>query len=130
MQLQVGALSEELAQRINDNLFDKKDEGIDLLDDFGELIKPNYSSMGVSGLEFLLENPQIKTNTSEGVVIRFAQLLIEDIYASVLDYKAVIDSNWHYLYNPSSDWAKFCKICIFLLTVRRYISDLGSKADI
>ena len=130
LQLQVGALSEELAQRINDNLFEKKDEGIDLLDDFGELIKPNYSSMGVSGLEFLLENPQIETYTSEGVVIRFAQLLIEDIYASVLDYKAVIDSNWHYLYNPSSDWAKFCKICIFLLTVRRYISDLGSKADI
>ncbi len=69
MQLQVGALIEELVQRINDNLFDKKDEGIDLLDDFGELIKPNYSSMGVSGLEFLLENPQIETNTSEGVVV-------------------------------------------------------------
>lgn len=130
LQLQIGALSEELAQCINDNLFEKKDEAIDLLGDFGELIKPNYSSMGVSGLEFLLENPQIETKTSEGVVIRFAQLLIENIYASVLDYKAVIDSNWHYLYNPSSDWAKFCKICIFLLTVRRYISNLGSKADI
>ena len=130
LQLQVGALSEELAQRINDNLFDKKDEEIDLLDDFGELLKPNYSSMGVSGLEFLLENPKIETNSSDGVVIRFAQLLIENIYASVLDYKAVIDSNWHYLYNPSSDWAKFCKISVFLLTVRRYISELGSEADI
>lgn len=130
MQLQLGALSEELSQNINDNLFSKKDENIDLFDDFGELIKPNYSSIGVSGLEFLLENPTIDISTPFGIVIRFAQLIIENIYASVLDYKLLIDSNWHYLYSPSSDWAKFCKISIFLLTVRQYIMDLGNKANI
>ena len=129
MQLQVGALSEDLSRSINDNLFSKKDERIDIFDDFGELIKLNYNAAGVLGLEFLLENPEINTDTSYGIVLRFAQLLIEDIYASVLDYKALIDSNWHYLYNPSSDWAKFCKIAIFLLTVRQYISELGDKAD-
>ena len=94
------------------------------------LIKPNYSSIGVTGLEFLLENPTIDISTPYGIVIRFAQLIIENIYASVLDYKLLIDSNWHYLYSPSSDWAKFCKISIFLLTVRQYIMNLGDKAII
>ena len=39
-----------------------------------------------------------------------------------------IDSNWHNLYCPRADWAKFCKIAIFLITVRNYISELGTKA--
>ena len=129
MQLQLGALSEDLSRNINDNLFSKKDEKIDLFDDFGELIKLNYNVAGVSGLEFLLEDHEIETITPYGIILRFAQLLIEEIYASVLDYKSLIDSNWHYLYNPSSDWAKFCKIAIFLLTVHQYITELGDKAD-
>ena len=129
MQLQLGALSEDLSQTINDNLFLKKDEKIDLFDDFGELIKPNYSSAGVSGLDFLFEKHEIELNNSIDIIIRFAQLLMEDIYASVLDYKSLIDTNWHYLYSPSSDWAKFCKIAVFLLTVRQYIAELGENAD-
>lgn len=129
MQLQIGALSEELARSINDNLFKMKDENIDLFEDFGELIKLNYNAAGVSGLDFLLEYPRFEAKTSYGVVLRFAQFLLEDIYSSVLDYKAVIDTYWHYIYNPSSDWAKFCKMAIFLLTVRRYIAKIGDRAD-
>ena len=128
MQLQLGALSEELTKNINDNLFAKKDDGIDLFDDFGELIRINYKAAGVSGLEFLLEKREYQTFTDEGVILTFAQKLIENIYASVLDYKTLIDSNWHNLYCPRADWAKFCKIAIFLLTVHQYISELGEKA--
>ena len=129
MQLQLGALSEKLSQNINDNLFSKKDERIDIFDDFGELITLNYSLAGVSGLEYLLENQKVATDTSYGIILCFAQSLIENIYSSVLDYKALIDSNWHYLYSPSSDWAKFCKVAIFLLGVHRYITNLGDDAD-
>ena len=128
MQLQLGALSEDLTKSINDNLFAKKDDGIDLFDDFGELIQINYNAAGVSGLEFLLEKREPDLLTPTGVVLYFAQKLIEDIYASVLDYKTLIDSNWHNLYCPKADWAKFCKITIFLLTVREYISKLGADA--
>lgn len=128
MQLQLGALSEELTKNINDNLFAKKDDGIDLFDDFGELIQINYKAAGVSGLELLLEKREYQTLTDEGIILTFAQKLIENIYASVLDYKTLIDSNWHNLYCPRADWAKFCKISIFLLTVRQYISELGEKA--
>lgn len=130
MQLQLGALSEELSRNINDNLFAKKDEKIDLFDDFGELIKLNYNAAGVSGLELLLEKQDINITMPYGKILRFAQLIMEDIYASVLDYKSLIDSNWHYLYNPAPDnWAKFCRISIFLLTVREYILNLGLNAD-
>ncbi|MBQ8935191.1 MAG: hypothetical protein IJ049_02135, partial [Oscillospiraceae bacterium] len=128
-QLQLAALSEDLTRNINDNLFERKDDAIDLFDDFGDLIQLNYSAAGAVGLEYLLEKKEIDTATAYGIVVKFAQLLIEDVYASVLDYKSLIDSYWHYLYNPSADWAKFCKISIFLLTVHSYITELGDKAD-
>ncbi len=128
MQLQLGALSEDLTRSINDNLFAKKDDSIDLFDDFGELIFINYKAAGVSGLELLLEKRTFETTTEIGIILTFAQKLIENIYASVLDYKSLIDSNWHNLYCPRADWAKFCRITIFLLTVRKYISELGAKA--
>lgn len=128
MQLQLGALSEDLTRNINDNPFQKKDDEIDLFDDFGELIQINYKAAGVSGLELLLEKHEFDGNTDTDIVLTFAQRIIEDIYASVLDYKTLIDANWHSLYCPKSDWTKFCKISIFLLTVHKYISSIGEKA--
>ena len=38
IQLHVGALSETLSRKINDGLFDKKDDEIDLFDDIGEIM--------------------------------------------------------------------------------------------
>ena len=122
LQLQIGALSEELSRKINDSIFKKKDDSIDLFDDLGEIIQLNYSATGLVGLEYLLEPKNIDMNTDENFVLAFARELMEDLYAAVLDYKSLIDSNWRYLYYPKSDWAKFSKICIFLYTVRDYIA--------
>lgn len=121
LQLQIGALSENLTRRINDNIFSKKDDEIDLFDDLGEIIRLNYQATGLTGMEYLLEKKQAMINTDSGKILRFAQNLIETVYSSVLDYKSLIDSNWHYLYCPREEWGKFCKISIFLLTVRNYI---------
>ena len=78
-----------------------------------------------------MENRSIEINSDELLVLQFARNLIESIYASVLDYKSLIDSNWHYLYCPKDEWAKFCKINIFLLSVRKYIIDqLGDISQI
>lgn len=110
--------------------FQKKEVEIDLFDDLGDIVHLNYSETGLIGLEYLLDMRESKTNTPEGIIIRFIQLIIEDIYASVLDYKSLIDSNWYYLYNPRYEWAKFTKICIFLMTVREYIlSKASNKID-
>ena len=128
IQLLVGALSETLSRRINDGLFSKKDDEIDIFDDIGEIIQLNYSSSGLSGMEYLLDQREADISTDAGKCLRFAQKIIEAIYAVVLDYKTLIDANWHYLYSPSTDWAKFCKICIFLLNVRDYITKIAASA--
>lgn len=128
IQLHVGALSESLSRRINDGLFSKKDDEIDIFDDIGEIIQLNYSSSGLSGMEYLLDQREADISTNAGKCLRFAQKIIEAIYAVVLDYKTLIDANWHYLYSPSTDWAKFCKICIFLLNVRDYITKMATSA--
>lgn len=129
IQLHVGALSESLTRKINDGLFAKKDDEIDIFDDIGEIIQLNYSSSGLTGMEYLLDQRKADVSTDAGKCLRFAQRIIESLYAVVLDYKSLIDANWHYLYSPSSDWAKFCKICIFLLNVRDYISEIAQAAN-
>ena len=121
MQLHLGALSEDLTKRINEGAFEQKDDEIDLFDDLGDIIQLNYSEAGLIGLEYLLDMQEPNLDSFEGKIIKFLQIIIEEIYASVLDYKSLIDSNWHYLYNPKYEWAKFTKICIFLMTVRNYI---------
>ena len=130
MQLHIGALSETLTRKINDGIFEKKDDEIDIFDDIGEIIQLNYASSGLAGMEYLLEQNKKRINSNVGLVLRFAQNIIETLYSVVLDYKSLIDSNWHYLYTPESDWAKFCKICIFLLNVRNYISEIAAKANL
>lgn len=130
LQLQIGALSENLTRKINDSLFAKKDDEIDIFDDLGEIIQLNYQSSGLAGIEYLLEKRKADIATDEGIVLRFAQCIIESIYASVLDYKSLIDSNWHYLYCPSHEWAKFCKINIFLLTVHEYILNQSEEINL
>lgn len=56
LQLQIGALSSTLVKNINDNIFEKKDEEIDLFDDIGEVLRLNYQSTGVIGVEYLYDN--------------------------------------------------------------------------
>ncbi len=130
LQLQIGALSENLTRNINDNLFSKKDDDIDIFDDLGEIIRINYQATGMSGMEYLLEKKTTIDTNDVGKVLYFAQSLIENIYSTVLDYKSLIDSNWHYLYCPKEEWAKFSKICIFLYVVRNYIISQIEGIDI
>lgn len=125
LQLQIGALGSSLVKDINDNIFHKKDEDIDLLDDIGEVLRLNYQSSGVLGVEYLYDNfkkEKIESLDDHSKIVYFAKSILEDIFSSVLDYKSLIDSNWHYLYCPKDEWAKFCKISIFLLTVKNYIN--------
>ena len=126
LQLQIGALGEKLTHRLNEGIFDKKDDELDILDDLGDIIQLNYQSVGMSGLEYLLDIQIPDLTNVEGRVLRFAQKLIERIYSCVLDYKSLIDSNWMYLYHPYTEWSKFCKISIFLFNVQKYINGIFS----
>lgn len=124
LQLQIGALGEKLTRRINDGVFEKRDDDLDILEDLGDIIQLNYQSVGMSGLEYLLEIQEPDLSTESGRILLFAQKMIERIYSCVLDYKSLIDSNWMYLYHPKNEWSKFCKIVIFLMNVQNYIKKI------
>lgn len=130
LQLQVGALSDELSKKINDGFFSKKDSTIDFLDDLGDIFQLDYSCSGLTGLEYLLSEKTLKYDNDDDCVLSFAIEIMDELYSSVLDYKSLIDQNWRYLYCPSSDWGKFTKICTFLFSVRQYIVECANKIDI
>lgn len=86
-----------------------------------------FQATGLTGMEYLLEKKKAALSDNAGKILLFAQNIIESVYSSVLVYKSLIDSNWHYLYCPREEWNKRCKISIFLFTVKNYmIQQLGS----
>lgn len=125
-QLQLGAMSEKLSRTLEDNIFEKDELELDIFDDLGGNLNVNYEAAGVKGLELLAKEKHIK---AKHPIIEFAYEIIERIYSDVLDYKSLIDSNWHYLYNPLTEWAKFCRISVFLYTVQRYIKKQGETLN-
>lgn len=127
LQLQVASLGAKFVNRLNEMVFSKKDNEIDIFDEIGDILQLNYQFAGLSGFKYLLNLQKPNLKKTEGRILRFAQILLEKIYETVLDYKAFIDSNWMYLYYPSSNWSKFCKISIFLLSVRNYLDNTIPK---
>jgi hypothetical protein len=130
LELLIGALGEELVHNLNDGIFEKKPDEIDIFDDLGAIFSLDYRGAGLTGLEVILDGEPIAINadtSDENLICAFALEILEDIFATSLDYQSLIDSNWRYLYSPKTDWAKFCKINIFLNTARRYISSIAEK---
>lgn len=117
LQLHIGAMSENLSRNLQENIFSTHELELDIFDDLGSNLSVNYQAAGVKGLELLSR----KEPDDAHPIVKLAFKIIEEIYAGVLDYKSVIDSNWHYLYIPKHEWSKFCNISIFLHSVREYI---------
>ena len=118
-QRHIGAMSEGLSRSLQEHIVEvDKTVDMDLFDNLGTNLQVNYQDAGVRGLELLS-----KSNGRDHQIIKLAFEILENIYSGVLDYKSVIDSNWHYLYIPMHEWGKFCNINIFLHSVREYIVD-------
>lgn len=135
LELLIGSLGEELTHRLNDGIFEKSPDIMDLFDDLGSIFSLDYSNTGLRGLELLIENEikdlsEIPSENKEEILLNFGMMILEDIFSRALDYQTLIDTNWRYIYNPSTDWGKFSKISIFLYTVRRYITSIAqNKTD-
>lgn len=123
IELLIGAVGEDFLHRINDSIFEKKPDSIDIFDDFCGYFKFDYKR--ISGLDYVLDGrvQEITSTMSAGQAItEFSRRILEEIFVVALDYQTLIDSYYRYLFTPKTDWAKFCKIAIFLMTVRRYIT--------
>jgi hypothetical protein len=130
IELLIGAVGEDFLHRINDSIFEKKPDSIDIFDDFCGYFKFDYKR--ISGLDYILDgrSQEITETMSAGhAVVEFSRRILEEIFVVALDYQSLIDSYYRYLFTPKTDWAKFCKIAIFLMTVRRYITDNQEEAE-
>ena len=131
----VGVFGSELIQELNEGIFDKKPDDIDIFDDITGMFSINTAKIGLEGLSLILNSEvateyAIQTDLEELDIHSLANiyfLQLEDIIKNILDYQDLIDANFRYLYSPKANWSKFSKISIFLYNVHAYINDINKK---
>lgn len=131
----VGIFGSELIKELNEGLFEKKPEEIDIFDDISGMFSINTTKIGLDGLSLIL-NTQTKEQTvlkeqfkeiKKEDIVDIYFLLLESTIKEILDYQDLIDANFRYLYSPKTNWAKFSKISIFLYNVHNYINKINDK---
>lgn len=130
LELLIGSLGENLIHKLNDGIFEKSPDTLDVFDDLGNIFSLNYEGTGMRGLEWIIEKGEeniFKLKCNEEIIVEFGRMILEDLFCKALDYKFLLDSNWSYLYNPKTDWTKFTKVAVFLYTVRRYILNIAKE---
>lgn len=126
LQLLVGAHGQELVQRLNQELFETAPDDIPIFDDISGMFRLEFSRAGSVALELLLEEQRKfdigNDSTISSLLCAIAQKALENIFTTVLDYQALIDSHFRYLYSPCTEWAKFTRMAIFLQIARDFIA--------
>lgn len=126
LELLIGALGQNLVSQLNEELFTAAPDGLSVFDDLSGIFTLNYKDVGQTGMEIVIDDLPIEIDeNSDGLTIfrELGRSILEETYCQAMDYQALIDSHFRYLYNPKAHWAKFSRIAIFLHTVRRYIKD-------
>ncbi|MGG3740379.1 hypothetical protein [Paenibacillus chibensis] len=125
LELLVGACGQRLVAKLNEEVFEAAPDKLSVFDDLSGIFSLNYHSVGQTGMDIVLGEPAQPVTEEDAPVDIFSALcrtVLEDMYSRTLDYQALVDSHFRYLYNPKAHWARFTRIAIFLRTVRRYIS--------
>lgn len=126
LQLLVGAHGQALIQRLNQELFEAAPDDIPIFDDISGMFKLEFNRVGSTALELLLEEHRVfdtgTTATISSLLCAVAQQALENIFTTVLDYQALIDNHFRYLYSPATEWAKFTRMVVFLRSARDYIA--------
>ena len=132
LQLLIGAHGQELVQKLNQELFESAPDDLPIFDDIVGMFRLEFNRVGAMALELLLDekrefNTDPKTATLEELMSAIAQQIMENLFTTVLDYQKLIDDHFRYLFNPSTEWAKFTKMVIFLNIAREYIHQQAPK---
>lgn len=127
LELLIGTMGQSLVSQLNEELFESAPDEISVFDDLSGVFSLNYQGVGQTGMEIVIEYPPNEFDLDDNTIKIFSELgrkVLEEIYCESMDYQALIDSHFRYLYQPKSHWAKFSRIAIFLHTVRRYIKEI------
>lgn len=125
LELLIGAIGQTLVSQLNEELFTAAPDELSVFDDLSGIFSLNYQGVGQTGMEIVIEELPIEIDeNTEGLTVfrELGRSILEEIYCQAMDYQALIDSHFRYLYNPKAQWAKFSRIAIFLHTVQRYIT--------
>lgn len=133
LQLLVGCCSQKLATDLNEQIFTEAPD-IPIFDDIGGIFQIEFSQAGLTALEIILEEQPKDLGESSSLSTIAGELCratLERLFEMCLDYQALLDSHFRYVYDPKASWAKFTKISIFLNVVRDYIQEeLPSEEDL
>lgn len=132
LQLLVGAHGQDLVQRLNQELFEAAPDDLPIFDDVTGMFRLEFNRVGSTALELLLEENrrfELGENAdANSLFCAIAQQVLENIFTTVLDYQQLIDSHFRYLFSPSTEWAKFTRMVIFLKIARHYINSQAPDA--
>lgn len=125
LQLLIGAYGQELVQRVNQEIFTEAPDDLSIFDDITGMFRLEFDRIGNTALDLLLKSgvrqPLGEDASIHDILLSLLRETLELLFTEVLDYQALIDSHWRYLYSPREDWAKFTKMVIFLNSTRNYM---------
>lgn len=125
LQLLVGSCGHDLISRLNSEIFTQAPDDLPIFDDVAGLFRVEVSKSGLDAIDLLItERSPVGNdgNTSlPDMLAVLARGALEALFDGILDYQALIDSHFRYLFSPKTEWAKFTKMAIFMRLARGYI---------
>ena len=125
LQLLVGAYGQDFVQNLNEELFESAPDDLPIFDDIFGMFRLEFDRVGSTALDLLLSEKRTFNTTEEATLIDLfsavTQQILENIFCSVLDYQKLIDDHFRYLFSPSTEWAKFTRMAIFMEIAHDYI---------
>ncbi|MCB1212033.1 MAG: hypothetical protein KDK97_22110, partial [Verrucomicrobiales bacterium] len=125
LQLLVGSCGHDLISRLNSEIFTQAPDDLPIFDDVSGLFRVEMSKGGLDAIDLLITERSVLGNGSNPSLIDMLTALargaLEALFDGILDYQALIDSHFRYLFSPRTEWAKFTKMVIFMRLARRYI---------
>lgn len=125
LQLLVGAYGQDFVQSLNEELFESAPDDLPIFDDIFGMFRLEFDRVGSTALELLLnENRNFDTSDESSVISLFSaisQKILENLFSTVLDYQKLIDDHFRFLFSPSTEWAKFTRMAIFMEIAHEYI---------
>lgn len=125
LQLLVGSCGHDLISRLNSEIFTQAPDDLPIFDDVAGLFRVEMSKGGLDAIDLLITERSTVSNSGDmslpDMLAVLARGALEALFDGILDYQALIDSHFRYLFSPRTEWAKFTKMVIFMRLARRYI---------